>query len=136
MPHLFQMRQSGCVYSVDKLPFPLIRELFSHRSFMFYANNPYVDIPSWLITNISFIARTIIFGTFFFCLFKCEYSLRPNPFSSIRCLFKAYCIFHVFILMTHNLLSLLPVAYIWLIVGQPINDPSKYIMFALIYDQK
>ena len=62
MQHLFEMRQSSCVYSLNKLPFPLIRELFSHRSFLFHSNNPYVDIHSCLITNISFIARTITFG--------------------------------------------------------------------------
>ena len=62
MQHLFEMRQSSCVHSLNKLPFPLIRELFSHRSFLFHSNNPYMDIYSCLITNISFIARTITFG--------------------------------------------------------------------------
>ena len=61
-----------------QMPFPLIRELFSHRSFMFYANNPYVDIPSWLITNISFIERTIIFVGPFFSILACDLTHFPQ----------------------------------------------------------
>ena len=141
MAHLFQMRQHS-IQPRYTLPFPLIRELFSHRSFSFYQDNPCRHI------FMAYYKRILLTGdNYFYCRMLCVYvcvvsnvlfyglfsvclGLGIYYFRNMLLYFTRYCL--LFLLRVWDDIYFLQ--YMLWDNGTTLNDPSNYIMIALKYE--